>query len=384
MKIQVKLKHQKDLSKKSLIYIQVYISREKRYFQHSLSTKTYYHFFDKATGFMIPEHVESVKINRIILDEVNRLKSYMNKLETTDELSIGNLKQMYLGGGKKEIPLTDVWKLFIRHKQEVGVAMSTIVNYSLQYEYFKHLTFDTYNKSIINKLILNLQKRGLTNTTVIHITRIVNIFIRWSNDNDYSNVKLIKHSLKQDKITTVALTAAEVDSIYNLNIENVLLAESRDIFVLLCTTSLRFSDLKNIRKESVSNNVLTIYHQKTNNKVKIPLNKYSRAILSKYNFRIKKLYLNLFNNDIRKVCEIAKIDELVETITIRNGKRKIDYVQKYKLLSSHVGRRTYITNAIRKNVNASRIMAISGHKTYSSFQKYIQLEDKDVLGLDIF
>jgi len=57
MKIQVKLKHQKDLSKKSLIYIQVYISSEKRYFQHSLSTKTYYQFFDKSAGFMIPEHV---------------------------------------------------------------------------------------------------------------------------------------------------------------------------------------------------------------------------------------------------------------------------------------------------------------------------------------
>lgn len=69
-------------------------------------------------------------------------------------------------------------------------------------------------------------------------------------------------------------------------------------------------------------------------------------------------------------------------ITKRSGdKSEIVEVPKYELISSHVGRRSFATNFYGK-INQQLIQSVTGHKTESSFLKYINKQreiDPDAL-----
>ena len=43
---------------------------------------------------------------------------------------------------------------------------------------------------------------------------------------------------------------------------------------------------------------------------------------------------------------------------------------RYELITSHTGRRSFITNSINRNVNPQYIKRASGHTSDSSFNKY--------------
>ena len=152
----------------------------------------------------------------------------------------------------------------------------------------------------------------------------------------------------------------------------------RDMFVLMCTTSLRYSDLKQINKSNVRDNFLFITHQKTKVEVSIPLNKYSKDILERFEHNIPIIDLGQFNQSIKRVCKVCKLDTDVEVVEFYHNKKEVSIQPKYKLVSSHTGRRTFITNLIKKNISHQIIMKISGHTTYESFQKYIKLELTDI------
>lgn len=64
-------------------------------------------------------------------------------------------------------------------------------------------------------------------------------------------------------------------------------------------------------------------------------------------------------------------------IKTENG---IKYVktEKWKLMSSHIGRRTFITISIINKIPPNIIMKVSGHKQMQSFQKYIKIIYQDI------
>lgn len=56
----------------------------------------------------------------------------------------------------------------------------------------------------------------------------------------------------------------------------------RDVFCFCCFTSLRYSDVANLKWSNISNDYISITTVKTADTLKIELNDYSKAILNKY------------------------------------------------------------------------------------------------------
>jgi len=50
--------------------------------------------------------------------------------------------------------------------------------------------------------------------------------------------------------------------------------------------------------------------------------------------------------------------------------------KKYELISSHTARRSFVTNAIKRNVNVEFVKQASGHISDSSFRKYVILGEE--------
>jgi integrase len=89
-----------------------------------------------------------------------------------------------------------------------------------------------------------------------------------------------------------------------------------------------------------------------------------------------------YNDYIKKVCKLAGIDERVhgtkaEVIKMMRGGRMVKVTRKkqgqyakWELVSSHIGRRSFASNHFGK-IPTPIIMAATGHKSESSFLKYI-------------
>jgi integrase len=59
------------------------------------------------------------------------------------------------------------------------------------------------------------------------------------------------------------------------------------------------------------------------------------------------------------------------------GVEKVEFIEpKYKFISTHTARRTFVTLSLEKGMRPETVMSITGHKDYHSFKKYIKLTDK--------
>jgi len=80
--------------------------------------------------------------------------------------------------------------------------------------------------------------------------------------------------------------------------------------------------------------------------------------------------------------EKAKINEPVNIVHYCGTKRTDKTVPKYKVLTSHIARKTFITNAMIRGMSTEVIMDITTHSSYKTFnfndcdlQKFVSSRD---------
>ena len=93
--------------------------------------------------------------------------------------------------------------------------------------------------------------------------------------------------------------------------------------------------------------------------------------------RLPKLFSNQKTNEyLKELGELAGITESILIIKYR-GIEKVEFLEpKYKFISSHTARRTFVTLSLEKGMRPETVMSITGHKDYKTFKKYIKLTDK--------
>lgn len=102
-------------------------------------------------------------------------------------------------------------------------------------------------------------------------------------------------------------------------------------------------------------------------------------IIDKYNGKLPNPISNQkFNQYLKEIAKkSASLSVRVSKTMVRSGKKvTIDY-KKWELVSSHVARRSFATNAYLQGIPALTIMAITGHKTEKAFLRYIKLSSAD-------
>ena len=149
----------------------------------------------------------------------------------------------------------------------------------------------------------------------------------------------------------------------------------RDMFVIGCFTGMRFSDYSVLDPGAIRNNRLSFIQVKTGAKVTIPIHPIVNEILKKYNYVLPPVPRNNeFNAIIKTVGE--KMPSLhvpfTKQITYKRELLEIEKM-KYEFLMTHTARRSFCSNEYIKGTDPMIIMAISGHKSYKSFMRYIKV-----------
>lgn len=234
-----------------------------------------------------------------------------------------------------------------------------------------------------------LISKGLSLSTIKTVCSQLKTAVQWAGkhqaiiSDSYDVIKMPPYCHQQ-----IALTADEVSHIYHFDVSTICrrkqyikkMEKVKDMFVLSCNLGQRYSDMIRIDKDCFNRNIFTILQQKTGTQVQLNIDKMSLDrnttynILEKYKFRAPVATdISCYNKYLKQLLQYIGQEFLcfIKRETKINGYVKADYYPKWKLICSHTSRRTFITNNVLRGYRPLEIMRASGHKTYSSFEKYL-------------
>ncbi len=208
-----------------------------------------------------------------------------------------------------------------------------------------------------------------------------NSFERGQHTNSHHKRKsfLVKNDVPK---SSIFLTVKELNKIKNLNLsDNEPLTIARDWFLVGCYTGLRVSDYLRLNKTHIKDvestngeifQVIDILTQKTKKQVVIPINTPFAEILKKNNndFPTIRYREQTINEYIKQLGEMAEITESITVTTLQNGKLVETIAKKYEKMSTHVGRRTFITNLRINGAPDNEINKATGHKNKDMINTY--------------
>ena len=191
---------------------------------------------------------------------------------------------------------------------------------------------------------------------------------------------------KADDVYNIYLSEEEIARLYALDIpmlkskglvnDRNCMEETRDLFIIGCWTGLRQYDLAHLEKAlfDVEAETITIVTEKTSEPVTIPMHPYVKALYTKYNGHFPKMCAkSKYNVHLKELGRLAEINkEEIKRIN-RGGKIISERYKKYQLICSHTARRSFATNLYLQGAPTIGIMQLTGHKTETSFMKYIKV-----------
>jgi site-specific recombinase XerD len=181
-----------------------------------------------------------------------------------------------------------------------------------------------------------------------------------------------------EDVYKIFLTREEIQQMAAVDLSNDKLKEiTRDYFVIGCLSSLRYSDFTRLRKENIKGEYIQMITTKTGQEVVIPISPIIRSIFEKYNYEMPKAPCNqVFNRCLKEIGKKARLIEKIAITKTVAGVKKTKIMEKWELLSSHVGRRSLVSNCIMEGISTSSIMLISGHKSLRVFQGYVRVNQQ--------
>ena len=275
------------------------------------------------------------------------------------------------------------------------IAPSTIKSYNTLFNHLEKFEVETRQKIDFDKIDFGFytdltnffeNKLLLAKNSISKHIRTLKTVLREGLENGYHNNNKFssrKFAAPTELTTAVYLNDNELNLLYRLDLsQNVRLEKVRDLFIIGCHTGLRFGDLhqvilKNIQPDhkNIMDFYLTIKQTKTGQPVTIPVPIVLTEILAKYNNVLPKPISNQKTNFfLKEICnQIPELNEIIQIEFTKGGKKVYENHPKYELICTHTARRTMATNAYLQGQQTLNIMAVTGHSTEKSFNRYIRV-----------
>ncbi len=249
-------------------------------------------------------------------------------------------------------------------------------------KYYKAFELEDINKSFIESFIEYLynDKGNIDNTVTKYIQTIKTIINYLIGKGIKINPECLKIKIREYESPIIVLELSEVMKLYNWKFDDEIHSKVRDVFIFMTWTGQRYSDILDFTPEQLStHNGIMIWKLttlKTRTSITVPITHYAKAILDKYEidgYKLPKFPNQFFNNQLKVIFKIAELDRLVPKVKCIRGITKQTSLPLHKAITSHVGRKTFITNALILGMSETEVKKISGHKDDKSFRRYVEL-----------
>jgi len=308
------------------------------------------------------------------------LKCQTNRVPLTREIILQFLsgERVYSG---KERPF---WVAYQDYLNSVNVAAKTKQNYVLYHTKLKEFQQETgylidystitpaFNERYKNYI---LQEKKLGWNTYATATRKLKHFMNWSLKMEFHNeASFRKFSVTEKAPTVISLTTEELNRLYNWDFKNERLNKARDLFCFSCFSGLSFTDMMGLNHDHIQNGTVMKYRQKSKKWFEIPLPEPALEILEKYAGKFKplpRISSQKLNEYIRECAKDAGLDRPVIYLDYTGGRETEISEPLYDVLSSHKGRKTFITQYYEDTKDYAGTKANAGISQDKTMRRYM-------------
>jgi integrase len=288
---------------------------------------------------------------------------------------------------KKKIEGTQFFNAYEDFKKK-AVKYNTLRKYGTirnhLFDFNPSLKFEDINLSFYDSFTRYLVGIGNHNNSVAKAISVIKAFMRWSYEREYHKNEAFKRfKPKEWEETTdiIYLSEEELKKAAKAVLNKPHLEQEKDAYLLRCLTGLRYSDLKDLKKENIdlTKGVIVKDTIKTGERVLIPLLPLAKEIILKYwdssdfipvrsNQKSNKLLKEIFSS------EEINLNTKVVKVRHSGGKRDSKVFFKWELITTHTARKTYISLSRKFGLADDVIMKITGITDRNTLKKYKQLE----------
>ena len=253
------------------------------------------------------------------------------------------------------------------------------------------LSFPQIDDAKMGDYIQYLNRKDMRNTTIAKHLAFVRWFLRWAANKGYYNGTV--HNTFKPKIKgidgnskeIIYLTQDEIKKLENYQFQptQASLERVRDVFLFSCFTGLRYSDVAKLKRADIKDGFIEVVTKKTNDGLRIELNRHSQAILDKYRDFVFRgdlalpVISNAKMNDALKILgQTCGLDEPTRIVYFQGNNRMEQVLPKWALLTTHCGRRTFVVTALQLGIPSEVIMKWTGHSNFSAMKPYVKIVDE--------
>lgn len=344
----------------------------------------------------------ATEINMRLREIKQAVENVFHRLEVNDVRPTTNIVRDEL---KKELdeearanrPLVEYYAQFIEEAKENNTwTKATVTKHQTLIShiqgYRKHIEFDDITEDFFNAFIRYLiNEKNLSNPYIVKLIKNFKTFMNWATKKGFNKTiayKTFEPQLKgvstSDKTNIIALSPEEFMHLYDLPIKTPCLERVRDVFCFCCATSLRYSDVRNLKWSNIKEDRIELVTIKTDDPIVIYFNDLSYPIIKKYE-QYKNVSENVlpvisnqkYNDYLKELGKLAGFDQPTTKVIFKGSERIERTVPKYELLTSHVARKTFVTLALYKGIPAEVVRSFTGHKDAKVMERYFKFNGQE-------
>ncbi len=284
--------------------------------------------------------------------------------------------------------------------QTVKLQKSTLKSARTAYNHFKEfcsshnkprITFEDITPNLKSEFAQFLLKKGNSNNTIHAVQKRMTRFLNYAKKIGLHNNDTHKEFHIPERVGSIKfLEWEEVKQLIDVKLEPGLENDARDLFVFCCLTAMRYSDVTNLKKTDIVEHKFKeldgvhyaahIRQQKTDRVTVIPLLPEALDILNKYKnerteFALPHRANQTVNRIIKQVGRKARLTANQKLVVYRGTECETSNSEKWKILSTHMGRRTFVTIAATRGIPINIACSITGHNPKTMLTHYAGVID---------
>ena len=256
------------------------------------------------------------------------------------------------------------------------------------HEYHPDITLETISKSKLRELKNWYVNHGYRNVSVKKQFSFLRTFLRWLQNEGYELQPGVLEYVPNLTVVPKTVTFLKYDELmdfyhYKFPEDKKDWDLVRDMFCFMAFTSLRYSDMVNLKKANIMGDHLEICTQKTHDKLSIPITQYAQEIIDKYkdedykDGKMFKMYANqIINHLLKEAAKEAGLNREVMQVYYKGSKRYEEVKKFHEVIGCHDGRRTFVCCSLAFGIPPTVVMSCTGHSTYQSMRPYIEVSDE--------
>lgn len=292
----------------------------------------------------------------------------------------------------------DEWAKYLdiqKNKMKKGTIKSMWTSYNHMQKFCKgkNVDFDGITPELLSKYSDYLLKCGNCNNTIHGNIKRLRIFMNYAKKIGLHKNDKYKEFNMPEKIGRIKfLDWEEMKLLLSYKPISEFEQKVLDNFLFGCFTGLRQSDYHNLKKKDIREytfegetgifRAIQIRQIKTDNMNVIPLLPMAEEILDRYKnssseFALPALVNQVINRHIKLIGEKAGLNNKVAIDIYRGEKRETKYYKQYELLSTHYGRRSFVSLAASRGIPIHIIASITGQNPKTTMRHYAGVIDKE-------